>query len=496
MSLAPPPQGLKRKCLWREASFVNGEWLTAAPGGATLPVLNPATGEVVGRIPNYGAALVDEAVAVAKKAQEKWKLVHAKKRGQVLAKSAALIHAHLDDLALINTSESGKPFVDAKLETQYAASYIEWYAGEAERVYGDILQQPRDGARTLVVKQPVGVVGVITPWNMPCAMVTRSCGAAFAAGCSVVLKPADLTPFTAAAVVELAIEAGVPAGLLNIVTGEAAPIGNALTANDTVRKICFTGSTRVGKLLYRQSAESMKKLSLELGGNAPFLVFADANLDLAVDGIMASKFRNAGQACVCTNRVFVHESVHDALLEKLTAHMKSHFVIGNGLAPGVTMGPLITAGAAANINKKVEEAVAAGAVKTHPIKEAHTPFPTKNFVLPTVLTNVNDSMRISCEEIFGPIVAMTKFSDEAEVVRRANNVKVGLAAYLYTEDYRRQWRVFEALEFGMIGVNEGAIGAATAPFGGVKHSGLGRDGAKYGIEGFLDVKYVLLGGKL
>ena len=490
------PDQLSNKALWKPASFVGGLWVdTDAP--SWVDVMNPATGGTVGRIPNYGAAMANAAVDAASLAfRGPWRCWHGRQRGIALAKWAKLMHANTDDLGLLITAESGKPLPEAKSEVGYAATFVEWFAGEAERVYGDVIQQPRDGARTLVVKQPVGVVAIVTPWNMPAGMVTRSVATALAAGCTVVLKPADLTPFTAIALCVLAHEAGIPAGVLNLVTGDAPPIGDALTANDAVRKICFTGSTRVGKLLYRQSADTMKKLSLELGGNAPFIVFDDADLDNAIDALMVTKFRNAGQACVCTNRVFVQRRVHDTFVAKVEARLRATFVVGNGMTPGVTMGPLITAAAADNIRAKIDDAVAKGARLSQPVKASHEPFATRNFVKPTVLTGVTDAMRIANEEIFGPVVPILVFDDEAEVLKRANAVNVGLASYVFTEDYRRQWRMLEGLEFGMVGVNEGGLSSTYAPFGGVKHSGLGRDGSKYGIENFVEAKYVLIGGKL
>jgi succinate-semialdehyde dehydrogenase/glutarate-semialdehyde dehydrogenase len=488
------------KGLWRPASYINGQFVAAA--AKEITVVNPATHAPLGTIPNHGAAETVDAIAAAKTAFASWRLTVPKERGEILARWAKLIRQHDNDLALIMTTESGKSLAEAKGENGYSASFIEWYAGEAERVYGDIVQQPRHGVRTLITKQPVGVVGIVTPWNFPSAMMTRGVAAALAAGCTTVVKPSELTPYSATALAFLAQEAGVPAGVINVVLGDAVPIGEALTASNTVRKLCFTGSTRVGKLLMAQSAQTVKKLSMELGGNAPFIVFEDADLDMAVNGLIGAKLRNAGQTCISANRAFVHESVAEEFVKRLTAKMAATVVVGDGCEPGVTVGPLITPAAAASIERKIAAAVEAGATKTQPNKTVTALAMERqavnggNFVLPTVLSNVTDDMAIAKEEIFGPVVAVLPFSTEAEVVERANSLDAGLAAYFFTENYRRQWRVSEALDFGMVGVNESALSSPSAPFGGMKQSGLGRDGSKYGIEGFLDIKYTLMGGKI
>ena len=417
-------------------------------------------------------------------------------RRMTLNRYAALLREHEQDLTKILSAESGKPLAEANGEVQYSTAYVDWYAGECERVYGDIIDQSRPGVRTLVRKMPIGVVGVITPWNFPAAMICRSAVGALAAGCPVVIKPSELTPFSAIALAELATRAGIPAGAISVVTGNPAPIGKALTDSAAVRKLSFTGSTRVGKMLYRDATATMKRVVMELGGNAPFIVFADADLDKAAEGLILAKFRNAGQTCICANRVFVHSRVKDVFLEKVIAKLKNMNVGGAG-GSGHAMGCIITKGQADRIRGLITDAVERGATVAY----EHATMPTGaaekaagTWVPPTLLTGANDTMRCVQEEIFGPILAVQTFEDDADVLRRANSVNAGLASYFFTEDYRRQWRFSEALQYGMVGVNEGIISTPNAPFGGVKDSGIGRDGSKYGIDHFVDLKYVLVGG--
>jgi succinate-semialdehyde dehydrogenase/glutarate-semialdehyde dehydrogenase len=478
----------------REASFINGEWVKEGKGGAPIPVYDPANGDLLGHVPNCSKAQTDEAVAAAAEAQRGWAKLPPAQRARTLMKWADLMRAHAKELAELMSLECGKPLAEAAGEQAYSTGFIDWYAGEAERIYGDILPSFRHGIRPVVRKRPVGVVGIITPWNFPSAMITRSACGALAAGCSVVVKPSELTPFSATALAQLATEAGVPRGVFNVVTGDAAPVGEALTANFTVRKICFTGSTRVGKLLMAQSVDSVKKIAMELGGNAPFIVFDDADLDLAVAGAMQSKFRNAGQTCICANRLYVHEKIHDEFVSKLNAAIHK-LEVGHALKKGVTMGPVITKASADRIGNIILEAKRSGLeILAPPLKLSDAEHRAGQFVAPTVITGSKHSPALTENEIFGPVAPVVKFSTTEEVIRMANDTRAGLAAYYFTKDYKKQWTVAEQLQYGMVGINEGLISHPSAPFGGVKESGLGRDGSKYGIDAFLDICYHLHGG--
>jgi succinate-semialdehyde dehydrogenase/glutarate-semialdehyde dehydrogenase len=472
--------------LKREACLIDGRWVA---GDAWAEVDNPATGAVVGRVPCFGAQETQDAIDAAERALPAWSACTAKDRAAILHRLFALILEHQDELALLLTEEQGKPLAEARAEISYAASFIEWFAEEAKRVYGDIIPGHAPDKRLLVIKQPIGVVAAITPWNFPAAMVTRKIGPALAAGCTVVVKPAQQTPFTALALGVLAQQAGVPDGVLNIVTGNARAIGGVLTSSPVVRKLSFTGSTQVGALLYAQCAPTIKKLSLELGGNAPFIVFEDADLDAAVLGAMASKFRNAGQTCICANRIYAQAGIHDAFVNKLVAATKS-LKMGDGAAEGTTIGPLIDANAVSKIEEHVADAVAKGAkVETGGRRSDLGPL----FFEPTVLSGVTSGMIVTEEETFGPLAPVTQFETEAEAIKLANATPFGLAAYFYARDIGRVWRVGEAIEAGIVGINTGVISTEVAPFGGVKASGLGREGSKYGIEDYLETKYLCLG---
>jgi succinate-semialdehyde dehydrogenase / glutarate-semialdehyde dehydrogenase len=453
-------------------------------------VINPATGAVVGRVPNLGAAETRTAIEAANRAFPAWSGLLAGERAKVLRRWYELQQEHAEDLAHLMTAEQGKPLAEARAEIDYGSSFTEFYAEEARRVMGEIIPTPKQSGRVLVLKQPVGVVGAITPWNFPFAMITRKISPALAAGCTVVVKPAPETPLTALALAELACQARFPPGVLNVVTGDAEAIGGELTSNRRVRMITFTGSTEVGKLLMRQSADTVKKLSLELGGNAPFIVFDDAGLDAAVAGAMASKFRNSGQTCVSANRILVQSGIYDRFAEKLTEAV-ADLKVGDGTEQGVTQGPLINEAGLEKVEAHVRDAVAQGAtVLTGGVKHELG----RTFFTPTVLTDVTPDMLIAREETFGPIAALFRFRDEQEAIALANDTPFGLAAYFFTENISRAWRVAEALEYGMIGVNEGMISSALAPFGGVKESGQGREGSHHGIEEFLELKYVMMGG--
>ena len=475
--------------LLKTQAYVNGEWIDA-DSGEKFAVLNPATGESVVEIAKCGTAETRRAIEAAEIAQVSWRQKSAKERAAILRKWFALMMDAQDDLAQILTAEQGKPLAEAKGEIAYGASYIEWFAEEAKRVYGDTIPAPGNDKRVVVIKQPVGVVACITPWNFPNAMLTRKIAPALAAGCTVVCKPANETPLSALAIVELAERAGVPAGVINIVAGITREIGGELTSNPIVRKLTFTGSTQVGKLLIEQCAATVKRTSMELGGNAPFIVFDDADLDAAVAGAMICKFRNAGQTCVCANRILVQEGVYDAFTEQLVAAMAG-LKIGNGVDDGVTIGPLINEGAANDVMTFVEDAVAKGA------KVAVGGEATDRgacFVEPTLLTNVSDDMKVFREEIFGPIAPLFKFKTEEEAIAMANDTEFGLACYFYSRDVGRVWRVAEGLEYGIVGINEGIISNEMAPFGGVKESGQGREGSKYGLDDYLEIKYMCMGG--
>jgi succinate-semialdehyde dehydrogenase/glutarate-semialdehyde dehydrogenase len=484
------PEGvsLKDPSLFRTECYIDGEWCSAE-NGKTFPVTDPATGALLAEVPDMGTTETRRAIDAAHAAFPAWRGKIAKERGAILRKWFDLMMAAEDDLAVILTAEQGKPLAEARGEIRYGASFIEWFAEEGKRVYGDVLPQFQADRRILVLKEPVGVCAAITPWNFPNAMITRKVAPALAAGCTVVLKPAEQTPLSALAIAELAERAGIPKGVLNIVTGDAPPIGAELTANPKVRKLSFTGSTEVGKLLMKQCSGTVKKVSLELGGNAPFIVFDDADLDAAADGAIASKYRNSGQTCVCANRFLVHDRVYDAFLSKLTERVRK-LKVGNGRESGVTIGPLIDEPAIAKVKSHIEDAVAKGAKvalggKPHPAG--------KLFFEPTILTDVTPAMRLAREEIFGPVAPLFRFRDEADAIRLANDTEFGLAAYFYGRDIARIWRVAEALEYGIVGVNTGIVSSEVAPFGGMKESGIGREGSKYGIHEFLEIKYVCIG---
>jgi succinate-semialdehyde dehydrogenase / glutarate-semialdehyde dehydrogenase len=476
--------------LLKTQGHVNGAWL-AADSGKTFPVVNPATGIQIATVPDMGAAETRRAIEAANAAWPSWRAKTAKERSVLLRRWVDLMMAAQDDLAVIMTAEQGKPLKESKGEVAYGASFFEWFAEEGRRIYGDVIPTFKAGTRIVVLKQPVGVVAAVTPWNFPNAMIARKVAPALAAGCTIVIKPAEQTPLSALAMVELATRAGLPPGVVNIVTGQDAPaIGKELTSNPLVRKFTFTGSTAVGKILMRQCADTVKKMSMELGGNAPFIVFDDADLDAAVVGAMASKYRNTGQTCVCANRFFVQDSVYDAFAAKLTVAVKA-LKVGNGLEGDTDQGPLIDADALAKVQRLVGNAVSHGAQATTG-GQPHALGGT--FYAPTVLTNVRPDMAIAHEEIFGPVAALFRFKTEADVIALANATESGLAAYFYARDMGRVWRVSEALEYGIVGVNEGLISTEVAPFGGVKESGLGREGSKYGIDDYLETKYVLYGG--
>ena len=478
---------LKDPSLLRQQCYIDGKWMDA-DSGDTVEVTNPANGEVIATVPRMGADETRAAIDAANRAWPAWRALTAKERAIILRKWFNLVIENADDLALLMTSEQGKPLAEAKGEVVYGASFIEWFAEEARRVYGDTIPQHQADKRIVVIKQPIGVVASITPWNFPIAMITRKCAPALAAGCPVVIKPAELTPLSAFALAELAERAGVPAGIINVVTGKSSDIGGEMTSNPIVRKLSFTGSTRVGKLLMEQCAGTVKKVSMELGGNAPFIVFDDADLDAAVEGAMISKFRNAGQTCVCANRIFVQDSVYDAFAEKLTAAVKE-LSVGAGIEAGVTQGPLINIAAVAKVEEHVTDAMAKGAkVAVGGGRHALG----GSFFEPTVLTDVTTDMKVTHEETFGPLAPLFRFKTEDEVVEMANDTEFGLAAYFYSKDLGRVWRVAEALESGMVGVNTGLISTEVAPFGGVKESGIGREGSKYGMDDFLEVKYICM----
>ena len=475
--------------LLREQCFIDGRW-TPADSGGTLAVHNPATGKTLGVIPNMGAAEARRAIAAAAQALPSWAARTAKDRSIVLRRWFDLMLQHQEDLATLMTAEQGKPLAESKGEIAYAASFIEWFAEEGKRLYGDIIPGHQADKRIMVLRQPVGVVAAITPWNFPSAMITRKAGPALAAGCTMVLKPATQTPYSALALAELSDRAGIPEGVFNVITGSAAAIGGEMTANPTVRKVTFTGSTEVGKKLMAQCAGTIKKLSLELGGNAPFIVFDDADLDAAVQGAIASKYRNTGQTCVCANRLLVQEGVYQEFAKKLTAAV-GKLRVGDGLEGATDQGPLIDAKAVAKVEEHVADAVAKGASvalggKRHALGGT--------FFEPTILTGVTSGMLVAREETFGPVAPLFKFKTEAEAIAMANDTEFGLAAYLYTRDLARSWRVCEAIQYGIVGLNTGIISTEVAPFGGVKESGIGREGSKYGILDYTEMKYVCVGG--
>jgi succinate-semialdehyde dehydrogenase/glutarate-semialdehyde dehydrogenase len=480
---------LKDPSLFRQQCYVDGGWLAAA-GGGTVEVTNPASGDKLGSVPSLGTAETAAAVAAAHAAFPAWAARTAKERATILRRWYELIVANTDDIGTMMTAEQGKPLAEARAEVAYSASFVEWFAEEAKRLYGDVIPGHQADKRLLVLRQPVGVVAAITPWNFPAAMITRKVAPALAAGCTVVCKPASQTPFTALALAELADRAGIPKGVFNVVTGSARTIGGLLTSDPRVRKLSFTGSTEIGKLLMTQCAGTMKKVSLELGGNAPFIVFDDADLDAAVAGAIASKYRNTGQTCVCANRLLVQAGVYDTFAAKLVTAVKK-LAVGDGLRGATDQGPLIDESALAKVEEHVADALAKGA-KVATGGRRHSLGGT--FYEPTVLTNVTPDMKVAGEETFGPVAPLFRFGTEAEAIRMANDTEFGLAAYFYTRDLARSWRVSEALEYGIVGLNTGLISTEVAPFGGVKESGMGREGSRYGLLDFTEIKYVCVGG--
>ncbi|MBE9549384.1 MAG: NAD-dependent succinate-semialdehyde dehydrogenase [Proteobacteria bacterium] len=471
-----------------ERILVDGQWLET---GTTFTVDNPANGEIIAHVASAGVEETVAAVEAASTAMLEWKEKTAKERANLLRRWFELMMENQEDLAQILTAEQGKVLAEARGEIAYGASYIEWFAEEAKRIYGDTIPEPAKDRRLVVIKQPVGVVACITPWNFPNAMLTRKIAPALAAGCTVVCKPASETPLSAFALAELALRAGIPKGVINVVTGPSSKIGPVLTSHPSIRKLTFTGSTEVGKMLVEQCAGTMKKTSMELGGNAPFIVFDDADLDAAIDGLMVSKYRNSGQTCVCTNRVLVQGSVYEAFTEKLIAAVAAQLKLGEGTDQDATTGPLINEKAAADVDRLVQESIAMGARIALGGKRSEL---GSCFYEPTVMVDVNNDMPVAKEEIFGPIAPIIRFETEAEAIRIANDTDVGLAAYFYTRDIGRVWRVGEGLEYGIVGINEGIISNEMAPFGGVKESGSGREGSKYGINDYLEIKYMCMGG--
>ena len=473
--------------LIRTGNFIDGQW---SSGGPTYPVFNPANGELITEVQKSGAEETNRAIEAANRALPAWRKLTAKERSQKLKRWSELMLSNQKDLATLLSREQGKPLAEAMGEVVYAASFLEWFAEEAKRAYGDVIPSHKADARIIVVKEAIGVVAAITPWNFPLAMVTRKVGPALAAGCTMILKPSEETPLSAFALAVLAEQAGIPAGVFNIVSGDAVAIGGALQASNIVRKLSFTGSTRTGKLLMRQAAETLKKVSLELGGNAPFIVFDDADLDAAVKGAMASKFRNTGQTCVCVNRFFIQDGVYEAFTGKL-AEAVATMRVGSALDGETEQGPLINAAALAKVELHVGDALEKGAQllcggRRHALGGT--------FYEPTILAEASSEMLIAQEETFGPVAACFRFKDEAEVLQKANDTPFGLSAYFYSRDIGRVWRMAEGLEAGMVGINEGIISTEVAPFGGIKESGLGREGSKYGLDDYLEIKYLLMGG--
>ncbi len=480
---------LKDPDLFRQQAYINGQWVDADSGN-TFEVTNPATGEVLANVPEMGAAETQRAIEAANAAWPAWRSRTAKERSAILRRWFDLLMENQEDLAHLMTQEQGKSLTESRGEIAYAANFLEWFAEEGKRVYGDTIPSHNSDQRILVTHMPVGVCGAITPWNFPSAMITRKAAPALAAGCPIVLKPAESTPLSAFALAVLGERAGIPAGIFSVVTGNPVAIGGELTANPVVRKLSFTGSTNVGKLLMQQCAGTMKKLSLELGGNAPFIVFDDADLDQAVAGAIASKYRNSGQTCVCANRLLVQDGVYDAFAEKLATALED-LNVGNGLEEGINQGPLINIAAVEKVESHIADAVEKGARiiaggKRHELG--------RSFFQPTLLGDVTPEMRIASEETFGPVAPLFRFSTEEEAVAMANDTSAGLAAYFYARDLGRVWRVYEELEYGIVGINTGIISTETAPFGGIKESGIGREGSKYGIEDYLEIKYMCMGG--
>jgi succinate-semialdehyde dehydrogenase/glutarate-semialdehyde dehydrogenase len=473
---------LKQQC------YIDGAWIDA-DSGKTVNVTDPGTGKVLGTVPNMGEAETARAIAAADKALPAWRAKTAGDRARLLRTLFDLMMAHQDDLGELLSREQGKPFAEAKGEIAYGASFVEWFAEEGKRAYGEVIPGHAPDRRIVCIKQGVGVVAAITPWNFPTAMITRKLGPALAAGCTIVIKPASATPYSALALAVLAEKAGIPAGVVNVVTGSARAIGGEMTRNPTVRKLTFTGSTEIGVQLMRESAETMKKLSMELGGNAPFLVFDDADVDAAIEGAMISKFRNNGQTCVCTNRFYVQDGVYDEFVGKLAARVKA-MKIGYGMDAGTVVGPLIDMGAVEKVEEHLEDALAGGATL---LAGGHRSDLGGTYFEPTVVANVKADMKLAKEETFGPLAGVIRFTDEAEAIRMANDTEFGLASYFYARDLSRVWRVAEALEAGMVGINTGLISTEVAPFGGVKMSGLGREGSRHGLDDYMEIKYLCMG---
>ena len=483
------PLPLRDPTLFRQANCIDGKWVQA-DSGRTIVVKNPATGEAIGEVPALGAAETRRAIEAAHRAQGPWRAMLAKDRAAILRRLNDLMLENAEDLAVIMTAEQGKPLSESKGEIAYAASFIEWFAEEGKRIYGDTIPQNAKGRRILVLKEPIGVFAAITPWNFPSAMITRKAGPGWAAGCTGVIRPASQTPFSALALAALAERAGMPPGVCNVITGPSGETGAELTSNPLVRKLTFTGSTEVGAKLLAQCATTIKKTSMELGGNAPFIVFDDADLDAAVTGAMASKYRNTGQTCVCANRILVQDGVYDAFAAKLKTAVEA-MKVGNGMEPGVSQGPLINADAVKKVEEHIADALKRGA---NVVTGGHRHKLGGTFFEPTILANVPNDAMIFREETFGPVAPLFRFKTEAEAIKLANDTEFGLASYFYSRDVGRVFRVAEALEYGIIGINEGIISTEVAPFGGMKSSGLGREGSKYGIEDYLEIKYLALGG--
>ena len=481
---------LKKQNLFRNQCFVAGEWIDAADN-RTIDVHNPATGELIGTVPALGREETAGAIAAADAAWPGWRTMTAHERSRIVRRWYDLIVRHQDDLAMIMTAEQGKPLAESLGEVLYGAGFVEWFAEEAKRVYGDIIPMGQPGKRIIVIKQPVGVCAAITPWNFPSAMITRKAAPALAAGCPVVIKPAAQTPFSALALAELAREAGMPPGVFNVLTGPATEIGAELTANPVVRKLSFTGSTAVGKMLMRECADTVKKISLELGGHAPFIVFDDANLEEAVEGAVASKYRNSGQTCVCANRFIIQEGIYEAFADRLIQSVTEQLKVGNGFDEGVNQGPLIDLNAVLKVEQQIKDALDKGARLGCGGKRAGE---TGFFFEPTVLLGATTDMLIAYEETFGPVAPLFSFATEEEAIALANDTPYGLASYFFSRDVGRVWRVAESLEYGMVGINTGIMSTESAPFGGIKESGIGREGSKYGIDEYLEMKYLCLGG--
>lgn len=475
------------KTLLRDACYINGKWVQA-DSGKTITVTNPFNGEALGNVPQCGAIETKRAIDAANAAWHDYRALSAKQRSDLLWKWAHLIDQHQEELARMITLEQGKPISESRGEIAYANSFVKWFAEEGRRVYGDVIPANTASQRIVVIKQPIGVVAAITPWNFPAAMITRKIAPALAVGCTVVVKPAEVTPLTALALAALAEEAGFPAGVVNVITGKSEEIGGEMTSNPIVRKLSFTGSTKVGKLLMQQSAATVKKLSLELGGNAPFIVFDDADIDAAVEGAMICKFRNTGQTCVCANRIFVHDKVYDEFLKKLTTAV-ARLKVGDGLDEANNQGPLINAAAINKVKEHIADAIKKGA---HLVTGGKPHALGGTFFEPTILADANETMQFAQEETFGPVAPIIRFNTDADVIRMANDTNVGLASYFYSRDMARIWHVAESLEYGMVGINTGLVSTEVAPFGGIKQSGIGREGSKYGLEDYLEIKYLCM----